>query len=91
MPYIKQEIREKLDTEIDPLIDKLRSINWSAGELNYTFSKIIWSLFYSDQSYQRINDITGCLEQVKLEFTARHVRPYEDSKIEVNGDVDIKN
>jgi hypothetical protein len=80
MPYIKQEDR-------DALLDKKRSIK-TAGELNYVFTQMIWD--YVDthgESYQTYNDIMGALEGAKLELYRRKIAPYEDIKIQENGDV----
>lgn len=79
MPYIPKERRESLGKSLAPI---------KAGELNYLFTKIIVNyLFLNQESYQSYNDILGALEGAKLEVYARKVRPYEDKKIEENGDV----
>jgi len=80
MPYIHQEDRDKLATNIQQLV--------TAGELNYLLTNTI--LVYLNAkgcNYQTINDIIGALEGAKLEFYRRIVVPYEDQKIEENGDV----
>jgi hypothetical protein len=38
-------------------------------------------------SYKSINDVIGVLECVKQEFYRRIAVPYEDKKIEQNGDI----
>jgi len=58
------------------------------GDLNYSFTKV--ALMYLEKNgtrYQRLNDIVGALECCKLEFYRRLAAPYEDTKIEENGDV----
>lgn len=80
MPYITQERREALAQE-EALPD-------TAGELNYTFTMI--ALEYLERkglNYQHINDVVGALEGAKAEFQRRVVAPYEDTKIQQNGDV----
>lgn len=78
MPYIKQEDRLKFET----------TVATTAGELNYVLTKAINDYYWRDnQNYQAINDIIGALEGAKLEFYRRVVAPYEDKKIEENGDV----
>jgi hypothetical protein len=60
----------------------------SSGELNYAFTEL--AKLYMNQhglSYQTINDIVGALEGAKAEFYRRVAVPYEDKKIEENGDV----
>lgn len=89
MPYITPIAREALDTYKLPQIT-------TAGELNYVVTKLI--ITYLDElktlyphldhnTYQHYNDVIGALEGAKLEFYRRVVAPYEDKKIEQNGDV----
>lgn len=58
------------------------------GDLNYQFTCLIVDYIKCHGlSYQKINDVIGALEGAKLEFQRRIVGPYEDTKIEANGDV----
>lgn len=58
------------------------------GELNYGFSCLIDQyMAVKGLSYQTINDIVGALEGAKLEFYRRIAVPYEEKKLEENGDV----
>ena len=60
----------------------------TAGELNFQISDLIGSyLTANGLSYQTINDCLGALDGAGKEFYARVARPYEDKKIELNGDV----
>lgn len=81
MPYIQQHRKEHLEKADDPKPK-------GPGELNFVFT---WfALDYIErygESYQIINDVIGALESAKLEFYRRLVVPYEDKKIEENGDV----
>lgn len=80
MPYIKQEQRDALDFAGD--------VPTTAGELNYVITKVcIGYMKRGHKSYQEINDILGALEGAKLEFYRRVAVPYEEGKIETNGDV----
>lgn len=80
MPYIKQYEREELDLE------PFGAMN--AGQLNYVFTTMAHEyLHLNGESYQSYNDIIGALEGCKLELYRRKVAPYEDKKIEENGDV----
>ncbi len=82
MPYIQAYKREELAD-----IDNLPSAN-DAGELNYLFTKISHAYWLDNGgNYQAFNDIIGALEGCKLELYRRKVAPYEDTKIEENGDV----
>lgn len=79
MPYIKEEDRYRLDVEPHPT---------NGGELNYLFTMLALNYFEENGGrYQQINDIVGALEGAKLEFYRRVAAPYEDKKIEENGDV----
>lgn len=85
MPYIKQTRRIELGT----LRDGVFEIPQTAGELNYLFTQMALayiSTWHTD--YQKINDVLGALEGAKLEFYRRIVVPYEQKKIEENGDID---
>jgi hypothetical protein len=87
MPYIPMVARELL-------------VNWKrghahkgrhpadAGELNFIITNICQNyLDDNGKNYAKINDIIGALEACKLEFYRRLAAPYEDTKIEENGDV----
>jgi hypothetical protein len=79
MPYISQDKRRF--AHIDPL---------TAGELNYAITLLIKQYAFErleGLNYQTINDVMGALEGAKAEFYRRVVVPYEDAKIEANGDV----
>ena len=67
----------------------------TAGELNYVISSLCWQLCGHNSkglkrwkiNYQRMNDVIGAIEAAKLELYRRIVSPYEDEKIESNGDI----
>lgn len=80
MPYIKEDMRD--DIREDP------SIIESAGELNFYISDLLKNVVEDwGESYATYNEIIGVLECVKLELYRRKITPYEDKKIEENGDV----
>jgi len=84
MPYITQTQRSifsDLPKDLGYCCD-------DAGELNYVFTVIVQH-YLSDKglNYQNINDCIGALESCKLELYRRIAAPYEDEKIEQNGDV----
>ena len=77
MPYIKA-------------CDKLRSEHSpeTAGELNFQITTMIQDYVHRNGlMYQTLNDVVGALEGAKAEFQRRVVAPYEDMKIQHNGDV----
>ena len=79
MPYITEEQRNIVEDTNDPM---------NAGELNFLLTSICRDYFrLRGGRYQQINDVIGAREGCKLEFYRRLVGPYEDKKIEENGDV----
>ena len=94
MPYIKPQLREKLDPQIAALRTQLID-NFGEdeieGALNYTFSELVWSVPVASADatkwrYKFINRVIGVLECVKQEFYRRLAGPYEDKAIAENGD-----
>ena len=78
MPYIDKTDQAKYDA------NKLEH----CGILNYAINQLVND--YIEQNgkcYQTFNDVTGALENAKLEIYRRLVAPYEDEKIVENGDV----
>lgn len=94
MPYIDRNRRKELDESIDNLISALSNKEkldneefvQILGDLNYCFSRILSNLM-SDASYSKIAMITGVLENIKQEYYRRIAEPYEDQKINQNGDI----
>ena len=86
MPYITKNRRDYLDTRLADT--SIGPPSQTAGELNFEITTLLLGyLETKGLSYQTINDIVGALEGAKLEFYARVARPYEDTKIQQNGDV----
>lgn len=78
MPYIKEEDRQRLRRTTRPT---------TVGELNYLVTKMIIEFLGPNPNYADFNGAVGALECCKLELVRRMVSPYEDAKIEENGDV----
>lgn len=89
MPYIKQENRKQYEVIINDAVKVLSKDNktFDVGDLNFLVSSIVWQLFDSNPKYRTANDLIGTLECIKLEFCRRKVNPYEDAKINENGDI----
>lgn len=80
MPYIRDIDKYNIENEI-------KTVD-SAGELNYVISNICKNyMIHKGTCYQTLNEIIGVLECAKQEFYRRIVVPYEDIKIEENGDI----
>lgn len=79
MPYLEPHIKENLDSIAVPT---------TPGELNYLITKLALKyLAYKGLNYLHVNDVVGALECAKQEFYRRVAVPYEDVKIQKNGDV----
>ncbi|MBT8763727.1 hypothetical protein KFV02_07255 [Desulfohalobiaceae bacterium Ax17] len=84
MPYIKKERRKVFDD----LLEKLALEVQNEGELNYCIYKLA-SLVIDriGQSYSNLSMCSSAMEHAKLEWYRRKLAPYEDKKIEENGDI----
>ena len=90
MPYIPMEKRETLDHTIISLACRIlaHEEDERAGMLNYTISSLLSRLSKGEGvNYSNINRMIGVLECVKLELYRRVASPYEDEKMQSNGDV----
>ena len=80
MPYIEKQRRIEIDGGSSPE---------NAGELNYAISMMLKEYLKSKGGvrYSHVNEIVGVMDCAKMEFYRRVAIPYEDQKIEENGDV----
>lgn len=93
MPYIKQKDRKRIVyIEYVDLALPMGKINYeqiyTAGELQYAIAVMLKD--YMERkglNYQNCNDVMGALAGAQLEFYRKTVAPYEDEKIDENGDV----
>lgn len=81
MPYINERARWEVDC------CGMNCMN--TGELNYKITQLLDNYIarHGGVKYQLINDVLGVLECAKLELYRRIAAPYEDKKIQENGDV----
>tara|TARA_Y100000817_G_scaffold111280_1_gene87125 strand:+ start:1333 stop:1617 length:285 start_codon:yes stop_codon:yes gene_type:complete len=90
MPYIAQEKRLMLNHALATLaagviVEEQKN---QAGVLNYCISALLNEVLKTNGiSYRNINELIGVLECAKLELYRRVASPYEDEKIQSNGDV----
>ena len=86
MPYIKQEDRWSMDSVVDKMakayVGKPIKAN---GDLNYVLYKFCKN--HVPRSYNSYKNFCGELRQCATEIERRILGPYEDEKIEENGDV----
>jgi hypothetical protein len=87
MPYITQEDRPQYDDVLETLIELLKEKPPESvdGHLNYVVTRVIKEVY--PLRYYHINKAMGVLECIQHEFYRRVAAPYEDTKIEQNGDV----
>jgi len=87
MPYITQEERPQYDDVLKELIGLLKEKPPESvdGHLNYVVTRVIKEVY--PLRYYHINKAMGVLECIQHEFYRRVAAPYEDTKIEQNGDV----
>jgi hypothetical protein len=87
MPYITQEDRPQYDKVLEELIGLLKEKPPESvdGHLNYVVTRVIKEVY--PLRYYHINKAMGVLECIQHEFYRRVAAPYEDTKIEQNGDV----
>ena len=90
MPYIAQQKRELLEYALATLSASVivEEPKNQAGVLNYCISALLNEVLKTNGiSYRNINEMIGVLECAKLELYRRVASPYEDEKIQSNGDV----
>lgn len=84
MPYIKKEDRKKFNSAIDSLNPN------NSGELNYVITRLAHNYIKEKGlRYANMNEVVGVIESAKLEFYRKVVAPYEEKKIEDNGDIEV--
>ena len=84
MPYILEKDRPKFSKAIEDLAIKIES----KGDLNYVISDLVGRLILKTKiSYTQISEWIDGVDGAERELTRRLLDPYEDIKIEENGDV----
>lgn len=89
MPYIKKEVRENIDWIIDNLASELIT-KGVAGNMNYALFKLYCKLEQLGEvsNYKEKSRFLAELHECAEEIRRRKLAPYEDEKIEQNGDVE---
>ena len=89
MPYIKKKDRQEIKEVV--LNREPYSFGYmlkNPGEVNYVISSILNGYIEKKGiSYSTFNEIMGILECIKQEIYRRQISPYEDKKINENGDI----
>ena len=91
MPYIKQKDRRKFEPQLGKLRECVKNNLWdvtmSKGDLTYLVYALGLEFFKNKKSYTNISTAISCLNDAAEELRRRYLNPYEDKKIEENGDV----
>lgn len=94
MPYIKRELRERVEPEFKIFKEKINKIietdpTIRAGLMNYLFTSMLDNCYGPLESarYNDYNEIMGMLECCKMEFYRKAIIPYENWKERENGKV----
>tara|TARA_R100000005_G_scaffold10951_1_gene4530 strand:- start:49 stop:324 length:276 start_codon:yes stop_codon:yes gene_type:complete len=90
MPYIDDSKREGFENCLTSLVARMIAEDEKnrAGMMNYCISTLISkTLSAHGTNYALINELIGVLECAKLELYRRVASPYEDTKVQENGDV----
>ncbi len=87
MPYIAKDDRPRYDKTLDELIKTLkeRPVENVDGDINYCVTRILKEVY--PLRYFHLNRAMGVLSCIQQEFYRRVAAPYEDTKIQQNGDV----
>jgi hypothetical protein len=82
MPYVKQERRSDLNKVVVAMTEAGVKAD---GDLNYILYR--FCKYHVTPSYNNYKNFIGELHQAEAEIERRLLGPYEDMKIEENGDV----
>jgi hypothetical protein len=84
MPYIKAHRRK----QFAKLIEAASSVSTrtTSAELDFVFTMLCRRFLGFTPDFDRMNSLTGVLDNVKDEFRRRRLHPYEDRKRKENGD-----
>lgn len=88
MPYIEETARIHIRKESKRrVLDSLGRILADTSELSYVIMRILITYIGDTLTETKVNEIMGVLERVKLEFHRRFCVPYEEIRMEENGDI----
>jgi len=82
MPYIKQNDRDKLVSIATQMAVVKIKANGDLNFLLYYYAK-----YFIEHNYNSLKNFCGELRQCATEIERRILGPYEDKKIDENGDV----
>lgn len=84
MPYIKPERRTLFDAYLEACADQILN----KGDFNYCIYKLASLLVDRiGENYQNLGMCSSAMENAKLEWYRKRVAPYEEQKVDENGDI----
>lgn len=88
MPYIARKDRDQYQQAISELAKLVPPDRMArSGHMNYIISLLIQRVYGESMRYADHNEVVGLLNCVQQEFYRRFTAPYEDEKIEQEGDL----
>ncbi len=88
MPYIARKDRAQYQHAINELAKLVPPDRMARpGHMNYIISLLIQRVYGESMRYADHNEVVGLLNCVQQEFYRRFTAPYEDEKIEQEGDL----
>lgn len=86
MPYINKEDRKEMSEAIEQLFNRIHS----KGDLNYVICELVGKVILRKErmSYTSISETIDAVHDAETELRRRILEPYENIKIEENGDVE---
>ena len=93
MPYTTQKDRRKFEPQLGELRESIKrniyqkGAQMSKGDLTYLVYALGLEYFKGRTSYTNVSTAISCLNDAAAEMRRRYLDPYEDEKIEENGDV----
>jgi len=84
MPYIDRKMRDRVRVHVEYGLPEDATV----GALTYVLTRVACDFIRRrGKSFQSLAEVVAALEQTKDEFQRRVIHPYEDEKMEANGDV----
>jgi len=84
MPYIEDEMKKEMKDAIDDLSIWIHS----KGDLNYVICELVGRFILDDNlTYTKISEKIDAVHDAETELRRRILIPYENIKIDQNGDV----
>lgn len=88
MPYIKREQRGRYQSVVTELAGLISADRMERpGHINYVVSLLLEKVYGKQLRYADHNEVIGVLSCIQQEFYRRKTAPYEDEKIESEGDL----